>query len=248
MVVATAVMACGERETAAPGSEPVPETTISPVLPGAEASPTPQAAPALPAKDELEQAAEAKAAADLPHPVVALDVEGFGRIRIELLPEKAPKTVANFASLADQGFYDGTTFHRVIPEFMIQGGDPNTKNRDPRDDGQGDPGYSVPDELNDLRHVRGVVSMANRGSPNTGGSQFFILVADQPHLDSAYTAFGRVIEGMDVVDKIAAVEVDKYGRYGPPDRPRENVVVKQARTEQMPAHDEGGEAEAPSAP
>jgi peptidyl-prolyl cis-trans isomerase B (cyclophilin B) len=165
------------------------------------------------------------------HPVVALDVAGQGRIRIELLPEKAPRTVANFIALANKGFYDGTTFHRVVPGFMIQGGDLNSKNRDPRDDGQGDPGFTIPDETNDMKHVRGVLSMANRGSPDTAGSQFFIVVADQPDLDGHYTAFGRVIEGMEVVDRIAAVETDKYGRYGAPDRPRADVVVRTARVE-----------------
>ena len=165
------------------------------------------------------------------HPVVALDVAGQGRILIELLPEKAPRTVANFIALANKGFYDGTTFHRVVPGFMIQGGDLNSKNRDPRDDGQGDPGFTIPDETNDMKHVRGVLSMANRGSPDTAGSQFFIVVADQPDLDGHYTAFGRVIEGMEVVDRIAAVETDKYGRYGAPDRPRADVVVRTARVE-----------------
>jgi peptidyl-prolyl cis-trans isomerase B (cyclophilin B) len=206
-----------------------------------------QKAPATPAAPPA-AATAAKAAApapEAPHPVVALEVEGFGRIRFELLPEKAPKTVANFTTLAAQGFFDGTTFHRVIADFMIQGGDPNTRDRDPRDDGQGGPGYTVPDEPNDLKHVRGMVSMANRGAPNTGGSQFFIVVADQPDLDGNYTAFGRVIEGMDVVDRIAAVETDKYGRYGPLDRPRSNVVVTRARLEAAP---QAAPAKGPEAP
>ena len=208
--IAVAALACGERKNEAPTPSPppiVPAPTVAPT------SPKP----------------------DLPHPVVALEVQGFGRIRIELLPEKAPKTVDNFVALAEKGFYDGTTFHRVIPDFMIQGGDPNTKNRDPRDDGAGDPGYTIADEPSDLKHVRGIVSMANRTAPHTGGSQFFIVVADQPELDGGYTAFGRVIEGMDVVDKIAAVETDKYGRYGPLDRPRTDVIVTRARAEASPA-------------
>jgi len=161
--------------------------------------------------------------------VAALEVKGFGTIRFELLADKAPKTVENFEKLATSGFYDGTTFHRVIPGFMIQGGDPNTKNRDPRDDGLGGPGYTIAAEFNDTSHVRGVVSMARAVSPDSAGSQFFIVVADSPHLDGQYTAFGRVIDGMDVVDKIVAVPRDEFGRHGPPDRPLENVVVEHVR-------------------
>jgi len=157
--------------------------------------------------------------------VAVLEVKGFGTIRFELLAEKAPHTVGNFEKLATSGFYDGTTFHRVIPGFMIQGGDPNTKNRDPRDDGLGGPGYTIAAELNDTSHIRGVVSMARGSSLNSGGSQFFILVADSPQLNGQYTAFGRVIEGMSVVDRIVAVPRDEFGRHGPPDRPLENVVV-----------------------
>ncbi|HME73068.1 MAG TPA: peptidylprolyl isomerase [Myxococcota bacterium] len=173
--------------------------------------------------------------------MAVLEVKGFGTIRFELLANKAPKTVENFEKLATSGFYDGTTFHRVIPGFMIQGGDPNSKNRDPRDDGQGGPGYIIDAEFNDTPHVRGVVSMARGDSPNSAGSQFFIVVADSPQLDGQYTAFGRVIDGMDVVDKIVAVPRDEFGRRGPPDRPLENVVVDHARI------DHPGAAQAPSA-
>jgi cyclophilin family peptidyl-prolyl cis-trans isomerase len=163
--------------------------------------------------------------------LTVLQVKDLGEIRIELLHQKAPKTVANFKKLAGESFYDGTTFHRVIPNFMIQGGDPNTKDRDPRNDGRGGPGYTIPDEINDTKHVRGVLSMANTGRPNTAGSQFFILVNDSPHLDGGYTAFGRVVEGMDVADRIVAVERDVYGRHGPRDRPLENVVLESVRIE-----------------
>jgi peptidyl-prolyl cis-trans isomerase B (cyclophilin B) len=159
-------------------------------------------------------------------PIVDLHVRDLGVIRIELLAHEAPQTVASFLRLASEGFYAGTTFHRVIPGFMIQGGDPNTKNRDPRDDGQGGPGYTLPDEFNDVPHRRGIVSMANTGRANSAGSQFFILVADRPDLDGHYTAFGRVLAGMDVVDAIARVERDQYGRYGPFDRPLEDVVIE----------------------
>jgi peptidyl-prolyl cis-trans isomerase B (cyclophilin B) len=175
--------------------------------------------------------------------VAVLEVKGFGTIRFQLLADKAPKTVENFEKLANSGFYDGTTFHRVIPGFMIQGGDPNTKNRDPRDDGLGGPGYTIAAEFNDTSHVRGVVSMARAASPNSAGSQFFIVVADSPHLDGQYTAFGRVIEGMDVVDKIVAVPRDEFGRHGPPDRPLENVLVDHLRID----HPGAAEARPPAA-
>jgi cyclophilin family peptidyl-prolyl cis-trans isomerase len=133
-----------------------------------------------------------------PPSIAVLTVRGMGEIRIELAREKAPKTVESFETLAESGFFDGTTFHRVIPGFMIQGGDPNTKNRDPRDDGRGGPGYQLAYEANDLSHLRGTVSMANPGNKNRAGSQFFICVGDKPELDGSYTAFGRVVAGMDV--------------------------------------------------
>ncbi len=179
--------------------------------------------------------------AQAPRPVAILSVENFGEIRFELIPEIAPATVENFIKLASEKFYDGTTFHRVIPGFMIQGGDPNTRNRDPRDDGRGDPGYKIEDEFSEVSHTRGMVSMANTGRPKSGGCQFFIVVADTPHLDGNYSLFGRVIEGMEVADRIAAVERDVYGRHGPKDRPLENVVIASIRIE-------GGEATGKSAP
>jgi peptidyl-prolyl cis-trans isomerase B (cyclophilin B) len=139
--------------------------------------------------------------------------------------------VENFVKLASEKFYDGTTFHRVIPGFMIQGGDPNSRNRDPRDDGRGDPGFRLEDEFSEVSHTRGMVSMANTGKPRSGSCQFFIVVADTPHLDGKYSLFGRVIEGMEVADRIAAVERDIYGRHGPKDRPLENVVIASIRIE-----------------
>ncbi|MDY3982758.1 MAG: peptidylprolyl isomerase [Veillonellaceae bacterium] len=119
-----------------------------------------------------------------------------GDIVIELFPKEAPKTVANFEKLIKEGFYDGLIFHRVIPGFVAQGGDPLGT-------GVGGPGYTIPDELegNFHKHVRGALSMAHRG-PNTAGSQFFIVYESQPHLDGVHTVFGQVIEGMDVVDQI----------------------------------------------
>jgi peptidyl-prolyl cis-trans isomerase B (cyclophilin B) len=158
-------------------------------------------------------------ASEGPHEVAVLTIRDQGEIRIELLPELAPATVESWKELAAKGYFDGTTFHRVIPGFMIQGGDPNTRNQDPRDDGQGGPSFTLRDEFTGYPLRRGTVAMAHKGHPNTAGSQFFILHGDAPHLDGKYTAFGRVAEGMDVVDAITRMEIDKYGRFGPRDRP-----------------------------
>ena len=136
------------------------------------------------------------------NPIVTIEMEDGGIIRAELYPEIAPNTVRNFISLVKKGFYDGVIFHRVIPGFMIQGGDPTGT-------GMGGPGYSIEGEFtsngfqNDLKHTRGVLSMARAMDPNSAGSQFFIMHADAPHLDGDYAAFGHVVEGMDVVDAIA---------------------------------------------
>jgi cyclophilin family peptidyl-prolyl cis-trans isomerase len=136
-----------------------------------------------------------------------------GAIEVELFDEDAPKTVQNFVKLAKDGFYDGVTFHRVIPDFMIQGGDPTGT-------GSGGPGYTFEDEFNDRKVARGALAMANAG-PNTNGSQFFVVTAEAtPWLDGKHTVFGRVTSGMDVVDKISSVETDAN------DKPREEVVIE----------------------
>jgi peptidyl-prolyl cis-trans isomerase B (cyclophilin B) len=136
-----------------------------------------------------------------------------GAIEVELFEGEAPKTVENFRKLAGDGFYDGVTFHRIIPDFMIQGGDPTGT-------GSGGPGYTFEDEFNDHRVVRGALAMANAG-PNTNGSQFFIVTADAcPWLDGKHTVFGQVTDGMDVVDTISALDTDAA------DRPRESVVIE----------------------
>jgi len=166
-----------------------------------------------------EAAAPQASIQDGPHDVAVLELEGLGTVRIELLPEIAPQTVAAFAKLASEGFYDDTTFHRVIPGFMIQGGDPLTRNDDPRDDGRGGAPDVIPDEISALSHSRGMVAMANRGRRMTANGQFFIVHQDSPRLDGNYTIFGRVSEGMDVIDAVTELEIDKYGRYGPRDRP-----------------------------
>lgn len=134
---------------------------------------------------------------------VAILETSRGRMVVEFWEKDAPKTVANFKKLARQGFYDGTGFHRIIRGFMIQAGDPKSKNPKAPDLGTGDPGYKIPDEFSARNHVKGVLSMANSGTPNSAGSQFFIMHATQPHLDGKYTAFGKLIEGMSVLDAIA---------------------------------------------
>jgi peptidyl-prolyl cis-trans isomerase B (cyclophilin B) len=131
-----------------------------------------------------------------------------GDITLEFLPEVAPNHVKNFIELAKKGFYDKTLFHRVIPDFMIQGGDPNSKNEDRRLHGTGGSGKNVKAEFSKTPHARGVVSMARSANPDSASSQFFIVVADSPHLDGQYSAFGKVSSGLDVVDKIVAEETD----------------------------------------
>ncbi|MCB0326345.1 MAG: peptidylprolyl isomerase [Bdellovibrionales bacterium] len=131
-----------------------------------------------------------------------------GGIELEFLPSLAPKHVENFKSLARSGFYDGTKFHRVIPGFMIQGGDPNSRGDDRSSYGTGGPGYTIDAEFSSEPHKRGIVSMARSADPNSAGSQFFIVVSDSQHLDNQYTVFGRVTKGMDVVDQIVSVPRD----------------------------------------
>ena len=151
-------------------------------------------------------------------PVVTIETN-HGVIKVELCPETAPNTVNNFISLVRKGFYDGTIFHRVIPGFMIQGGDPEGT-------GMGGPGYGIKGEFaangieNPLKHTTGVISMARSQMPNSAGSQFFIMVADVPDLDGDYAAFGKVIEGMETADAIVS------GRTDWNDRPREKQVMK----------------------
>ena len=132
-----------------------------------------------------------------------------GNISFNLLPELAPETVRSFVKLANEGFYDGTLFHRVIPGFMIQGGDPTTKDPNRKSEwGMGGPGYTINAEFNSRSHLRGIVSMARATDPNSAGSQFFIMHANNTGLDHQYSVFGEVTEGMDTVDKIAALPRD----------------------------------------
>jgi len=132
----------------------------------------------------------------------------LGTIVFKLLPDLAPETVRNFEKLAKDGFYNGTLFHRVIPGFMIQGGDPNTKNGSKNTWGTGGPGYTIKAEFSSRSHHRGIVSMARAQDPNSAGSQFFIVTTDSTFLDRQYTVFGEVTEGMDVADKIVKLQRD----------------------------------------
>ena len=158
------------------------------------------------------------------NPIVTIEMEDGGTIKAELYPEIAPNTVNNFVSLINKGFYDGVIFHRVIPGFMIQGGDPKGM-------GTGGPGYSIKGEFtrngfkNDLKHDRGVLSMARTMTPNSAGSQFFIMHKNSPHLDGQYASFGKVLEGMEVVDAIANT------RRGPNDKPLTPQVMKKVTVE-----------------
>lgn len=159
------------------------------------------------------------------NPIVTIEMESGKLIKAELYPDKAPNTVNNFISLVKSGFYDGLIFHRVINGFMIQGGDPLGI-------GTGGPGYTIKGEFrmngfaaNDIKHVRGVLSMARAANPNSAGSQFFIMHMNAAHLDGQYAAFGKVIEGMDVVDEIASVKTDWN------DKPRTPQVMKRVTAE-----------------
>ena len=163
---------------------------------------------------------------DRSKPVATIEMEGGGLIKIELDPGNAPHTVQNFIALAEKGFYEGLIFHRVIPGFMIQGGCPLGT-------GQGGPGYSIRGEFaqnghnNELVHNRGVISMARSQLPDSAGSQFFITVADAPHLDGQYAAFGTVIEGMDVADRIVKT------KRNPQDKPLEEQRIKNVTIEKF---------------
>ena len=140
--------------------------------------------------------------------VKAIVNTNLGNIQFELLSDIAPETVRNFIKLTKSGFYDGTLFHRVIPKFMIQGGDPNTKEADKSTWGTGGPGYNIKAEFNSRSHLRGIVSMARSTDPDSAGSQFFIVTSDSTFLDKQYTVFGEVTEGMEVADKIVNLPRD----------------------------------------
>lgn len=157
------------------------------------------------------------------NPIVTIEMENGNLIKVELYPKIAPNTVKNFVSLVQKGFYDGVIFHRVIPSFMIQGGDPQGI-------GVGGPGYSIKGEftsngfVNNLKHEKGVISMARSGNPDSAGSQFFIMVANSPHLDGKYASFGRVIEGIEEADRIVSVNRDSMDKPHEPQRMKKVTV------------------------
>lgn len=166
-------------------------------------------------KEEIKKMSETKAVIETK----------FGNITLKFFPDVAPNHVNNFIELAKKGFYDGTTFHRVIPGFMIQGGDPKSKDHNKAGHGTGGPGYTVNAEFSDKPHKKGTLSMARSSDPNSAGSQFFICVGDAPFLNGQYTVFGEVVSGMDVADKIVNTPRDKR------DNPNERVEMKVKITE-----------------
>ncbi len=172
---------------------------------------------------------EAKKPMDTNQKEVAVLKTSDGEMVVEFWPEVAPKTVENFKKLARQGFYDGTAFHRIIRGFMIQGGDPNTKDLSNESSyGTGDPGYKIPAEFNDRPHLRGVLSMARSADPNSAGSQFFICLGTASSLDHQYTAFGKVIKGLDVLDKIGATPVGRSDS-GEMSKPNSRVALESVK-------------------
>jgi peptidyl-prolyl cis-trans isomerase B (cyclophilin B) len=180
-----------------------------------------------PAVDDATKQEEQKESPDIQEKKMSIVTlkTNLGDIKIELFDNDAPKTVANFTKLSKEGFYSGTRFHRVIKDFMIQGGDPNSKDNNWSNDGMGGPGYKFEDEFNNNKLVRGVLAMANSG-PNTNGSQFFIVTAEAtPWLDGKHTAFGKVIEGMDVVDKIEGLKTYEN------DNPQGGVTITEVISE-----------------
>lgn len=161
---------------------------------------------------------------------VAVMKTNLGRVVLMFFPDKAPLHVANFKKLAGDKFYNGTKFHRVIPGFMIQGGDPNSKDGDRSNDGTGNSGQYVKAEFNDVKHERGILSMARSSNPDSASCQFFIMVNKYPSLDGSYSAFGKVVEGMDVVDKIVNLERDQ--RDNP--LPKNPAVIEEITIEKWP--------------
>lgn len=157
-------------------------------------------------------------------PTVTIEVKGFGTMKGELYPDKAPNTVNNFIALANSGFYNGLTFHRIIPDFMIQGGDPDGV-------GTGGPGYSIKGEFssngfdNDIKHTEGILSMARSRDKDSAGSQFFIMTKTASHLDGEYAAFGKITEGLDVLHKIESIKT------GANDKPEEPVVIQSIKVD-----------------
>ncbi len=174
--------------------------------------------------------------------------DSLGTIEIELMPELAPKSVQRIIELAGDGYYDGTTFHRVIPGFMIQGGDPNSRDHDPSNDGDGGSDTDLPDEFSAAPFARGVVALANHGRRNSNSRQFFIMQSSDSTLNGRYTVVGRLASGIELVDQIATTATDKVGRWGPKDRPLENIQIQRATVAPVPLDPQGSRPDPADSP
>jgi peptidyl-prolyl cis-trans isomerase B (cyclophilin B) len=218
-LLAVAVAACSPASTANNESTATTDTNTTSSATATEASVPPPAATA--------PAVENKPDSQYQNKVAELHTSA-GEIDIRFFPEVAPNHVKNFIDLAEKGFYNGTKFHRVIPDFMIQGGDPNTISGAPETWGTGNSGKNVAAEFNSVKHKRGIVSMARSASPDSASSQFFIMVHDYPSLDGAYSVFGQVTKGMDVADKIVNAPTGDQNR---PINPTtiEKIVIRDAK-------------------
>lgn len=182
-----------------------------------------------------------------PAAIEAAIVTDKGTLVVTFFPEQAPKHVRSFLTLAQQGFYDGVAFHRVVRNFMVQGGCPHSKQGGTGTPGTGGPGYRLQAEFSDIPHTRGVVSMARGQDPNSAGSQFFLVHGDHArHLDGQYTVFGKIEEGLDVLDQIANVDCDFVAATGERSKPKERIEIRhielRARQQRTPATQETGEA------
>ena len=214
------------QETPGPEATATPAKALKPTdTSTVESSSVPTQTPAV---EEAAKAGETKAM-DTNQKEVAVLKTSAGEMVVEFWPEVAPKTVENFKKLARKGFYDGTAFHRIIKGFMIQGGDPNTKDLTNESMyGTGGPGYKIPAEFNERPHVRGVLSMARSADPNSGGSQFFICLGTASSLDRQYTAFGKLIKGLDVLDKIGDTPVERSAS-GETSKPTSRVALESVK-------------------
>jgi cyclophilin family peptidyl-prolyl cis-trans isomerase len=224
MVLAMACLACSPSESANTATST--DTTVTATTSSATASAQPASEPATAST----AAEENRPMSDYTDKVAELHTTA-GEIDIRFFPDVAPNHVKNFIDLAQKGFYNGTKFHRVIPGFMIQGGDPNTKTNDTSSWGTGGSGKNIAAEFNTISHKRGIVSMARASDPNSASSQFFIVVKDSPFLDRQYTVFGQVTKGMDVADKIVNAPRDANDR---PNNPTtiQKVVIRDAKPDE----------------
>jgi dolichyl-diphosphooligosaccharide---protein glycosyltransferase len=222
-LLAVAVAACTPANTANN------ETTAAPTDTTTTSSATEATVP--PATTSSAAAEENKPMSQYENKVAEVHTSA-GEIDIRFYPDVAPNHVKNFIDLAEKGFYNGTKFHRVIPGFMIQGGDPNTISGSPSTWGTGGSGKNIDAEFNSVKHKRGIVSMARSNSPNSASSQFFIMVADAPSLDGAYSVFGQVTKGMDVVDKIVSAPTGQQDRPNSPTT-IDKIVIRDAKPDEQ---------------